>query len=229
MSEMHTPEYFKTLGKNDLIRYIVDASTEHGIDWSAYGSLTRKKLSDLIEIAQEVADSVGELTAQEASSDWYEDESETAQDADETWADSNGDALGKEEDWEYDKPNKPRWMEDDSGTALEDVEVNDIGDLEEFADVAEVVAAVIAKPSKNQKVAKEPKPKKEKAVKEPKGPRQRTFTAEQIQEMIQLVEEAKWKKSKVAEKFECSSTFIHNVIVGNVYRDVTGRGKAKSE
>lgn len=227
MATQHAPETLKRMGKNELIQLIINTSEENQIDWSSYGSLTRKKQADLVEIASEVLHAASKLGIDPVLesidiSAAYDSEEEFLTES------SNGDVLGKEEDWEYAEPNKPRWMQETSEeTAIEDVEVNPDIDLEEFDDVAEVVAAVIAKPPKKVKVAKEPKAKKEKAPKEPKGPRQRTFTAEQINEMIQLVEEAKWKKSKVAEKFECSSTFIHNVIVGNVYRDITGRGQAK--
>lgn len=185
-----TTEQLNTMGKNELISHIINTCEANQIDWAtAYGSLTRKKVAELRDIAIEIDPGM-----------------------------HNGDVLDKQDDWEYEKPNKANWQE------ARDVEEQPPMQetLEGFEDVELVEAAP------EVKKAKEPKAKKEKAPKEPKAPRQRTYSAEQIMEMIHLVEEAKWKKSAVAEKFECSGTFVHNVVVGNVYRDITGRGK-KSE
>jgi hypothetical protein len=215
----------QALGKNELIRLIVDVCEENQIDWISYGSLSRKKQAALAEIASEVLHAAGELDDPETVEERYE-----ALEADPV----DDDLLGKEEGWEYLEPNKPGWMKGNAMDdpldvmAFEDVETNGAADLEEFEDVEEIIAAVAPAKPKKEKKAKEPKAPK--APKEPKvkGERKRTFSAEQIMEMISLVEESKWTKSKVAEKFECSGTFIHNVIVGNVYRDVTNRG-AKAE
>lgn len=73
-----------------------------------------------------------------------------------------------------------------------------------------------------QTAAEEPAVRSEKKK---KSPRQRRFSDEEILEMISMFHDSHWTKSRIAKHFECSGTFIHNVLQGNVYKDITAPGE----
>lgn len=86
---------------------------------------------------------------------------------------------------------------------------------DDWDDVVEQPEAEVA-PAKPKK---ERAPKKEKAPKAEKAPRTRRYTVEEVARMRELIASG-MTKAKVAKEFGCSSTFIHNVLTGRVYKDL---------